>query len=143
MTAKQYLHSVRRLDARMAQLQESIQQYWAGATSVVQTLDVDGGGRSSTTTRKPESYVEHVLELKQRYDYLISRKLHAQLLIEQLEDNVYAALLTAYYINGKTWEETAAAIGYSEVHTIQSLHPAALSAFQEILDKDHTLFNEI
>ena len=50
-------------------------------------------------------------------------------MIQGIEDNILATILMTYYIKGKTWEETADAIGYSYGHTVHRLHTKALQSF--------------
>ena len=134
MTAKQYLRSIRRIDKRIDALNENINRLWAQATATTQQISGEGGGRNSEVTRKPEVYAERVADLTEQRDHLIRQKAEAMDLINRIEQHNYAALLLQYYLLGRTWEETADAIGYSYLHTVHRLHPAALAAMQDVID---------
>ena len=133
MTAKQYLRSIRRIDKQINAMNNSISRLWEQATSTAQQIGGDGG-RSSEVTRRPEAYAERVADLTAQRDALIRQKAEAIDLINRVDHHIYAALLLEYYCNGNTWEETADAIGYSYYHTVHRIHPAALAAFQHVIE---------
>ena len=55
--------------------------------------------------------------------------------VGRVQDNTLAALLMAYYVNGKTWEQVCVDIHYSYKHVVHQLHPRALEILAEILDE--------
>ena len=128
MTSKEYLHSVRSLDFRIERLRESLEEIRARAS--VQSPQLDRVGHSSEISRKPEIYAVQLERIQDQIYELLSEKVTAVLLIQEIEDNILAAVLTSYYINRRTWEETAVRLGYSEVHVMRSLKPKALAAFE-------------
>lgn len=135
MTAKQYLMRARRLQARIDQLEQAELDAWDRATGTTQQPGAPGHGKGDVG-RKSEGYSLLSGTLQNERDRLDRIKADTVATIGQISDNTLAALLMAYYVNGYTWERTAVDIHYSFVHTIHRLHPAALAAVQEILDRE-------
>ena len=131
MTAKEYLRSIRDLDGKVEKLRELIAENWSKATYSSPQWDTVGGS-SSIVTRKPEQYAEKVELYEEQFDRLFNMKVDALKTIMEVEDHIEAALLMEYYINGKTWEETSEALGYSYYHIVHRLHPKALHSFEQI-----------
>lgn len=59
--------------------------------------------------------------------------------VNQVPDNTLAALLISYYVNGKTWEETAESMHFSYEHVARELHPKALAEVGQILKRCHKI----
>lgn len=85
--------------------------------------------QSSNTNRSTEDLAlrlerTHERALR-RLDELQLRRQRAQEIIDRLEDDVWADVLTRYYILGDTWAQVAAGAGYTE-RQIYRIHGAAL-----------------
>jgi len=132
MEAKQWLLRARRIEARIEQLDAARAGAWEHATSTTQRVGQEGGSRSEVS-RKPEVYGELVSSIDAEILRLRSVKAEIVDAISQVQDNVLASLLMAYYVNGKTWEQTAVEIGYSYSRTVHDKHPQALSAIETII----------
>ena len=132
MTAKDFLLRARRLQARINQLEKARQSVWAAATATT-TAPGQGSIRSSGVSRKPEQYGEFISELEAEYRRLDEIKADTLRVIGQVQDNTLATLLMAYYINGRTWEQTAVDIGYSYFRTVHDKHLQALAEVEKIL----------
>lgn len=132
MEAKQWLLRARRIEARIEQLDAARTGAWERATSVTQSVGQDGGGRSEIS-RKPEVYGELAAALDAEIQRLRSVKAEIVDAISQVQDNVLASLLMAYYVNGLTWEQTAVEINYSYYRTVHDKHPQALKAIDSII----------
>ena len=92
---------------------------------------VSGGDIS----RKTESYAELIATYDAELDELASVQAEINKVIKQVPDHTLAMLLRAYYVEGKTWEQTACDIHYSYFRTVHDKHPAALRAVDAILQK--------
>ena len=92
----------------------------------------DYGGvsvQSSATSRTTEDLALRLERIHERalkrLDDLEARQRRAQEIIDRLEDDVWADVLTRYYILGDTWQQVAAGAGYSE-RQIYRIHGEAL-----------------
>lgn len=133
MTAKEFLSRARRLQARIDQLERARQAAWERATSTTANgnTPVSGGDIS----RKTESYAELIATYDAELGELTSVQAEINKVIHQVQDHTLAMLLRSYYVEGKTWEQTACDIHYSYFRTVHDKHPAALRAVDAILQK--------
>lgn len=115
MTAKDYLRQARKLQERIDQLEE-----------------VRGHVRPGSSAQISDQIDKELARLDE---------LRAEILAvaSQVPSNTLATLLIAYYVNGKTWEETAEAMHYSREHVVRELHPKALAAAETILRRCHKI----
>ena len=133
MTAKEFLLRARRLQARIDQLEDAKKDVWEKSTYAADTGAASQ--RPAAVKRRTEAYGAYVDKIDAERARLLRMKLEILEVIGQLQDNTLAALLTAYYINGKTWEQTAVEIHYSYFRTVHDKHPQALVAVEELLKK--------
>lgn len=134
MTAKEFLARARRLQMRIDQLVDAKMDVFAQSTygtETRETASVNPGAMS----RRTEAYTEYVDQIECERVRLIEVKTEILAVVNQVPDNTLAALLTSYYINGKTWEQTAVDLRYSYRHLVHILHPRALSEVERILKK--------
>lgn len=116
-------HEAKALSERILALRSAAEK----TTSAVSPLP-----RSGSTGRKDDIYAE-IIELEQEYSARI-KELHAreQLVfacVKRVENGMLRTLLFERYINGKTWEAVAEAIGYQSEYWVRTaLHRNALAA---------------
>lgn len=134
MEAKQWLLRARRLQARIDQLEAARLSAWERATATTQRVSSDPVSRSGVS-RKAEGTAELIGTIDAELRRLEGIKAEIVRAIAQVQDNTLSALLTSYYINGATWEETAVAIHYSYYRTVHDKHPQALAAISAIIEK--------
>lgn len=129
--AKEYLARARRLQSRLDALERAKSCAWERATSVTPNsgMTVQGGDIS----RKTESYAVLTEKIEAERERLMRLKAEIIETVNQVEDNTLCALLTEFYINGATWEQTSVRINYSYYHTVHVLHPKALQAIDRII----------
>lgn len=134
MTARDFLRRARNIQTRIDQLEQAAASAWDRATSITTSPGKArvGGG---VVSRKPEEYAELSDAVEEERKRLVLVKTEIIRVIAQVIDNDLAALLTSYYVNCNTWEQTAVNIHYSYYHTVHRLHPAALAAVESILRK--------
>lgn len=135
MTAKQYLRRIRELDTDVSRTLEQIEILHAQVTKTTTTLS--DMPRGSGDQGKNAETIAKIMDLKRglrdKINEHIDLKAKAIKQIECLEDCRYRQVLTHYYINKKTWEQTAVAINYS-YRSVHYLHGQALKEFQKVLD---------
>jgi len=111
--------------------------YWRDLASKTEAvLGTVGGRNKSRNKSKVENCVCKIIEIeesvKEDTEKIIKLKSKIMEMIEKAGTSEYMSLLIHRYICGKTWEEVAAAIGYSYVHTVNRLRPKALAKLHEI-----------
>lgn len=107
---------------------------WEKATYSAETSGV-ASINPGAMSRRTEAYTEYVDQIECERVRLIETKAEILAVVNRVPDNTLAALLTAYYINGKTWEQTAVELQYSYRHLVHVLHPRALCEVESILKK--------
>jgi len=115
VSAKDYLRQARRLQERIDQLDEARSHVRPGSSAQI-------SNQIDRELVKLEALRAEILEV-----------------VSQISNNTLATLLIAYYVNGKTWEETAEAMHYSREHVVRELHPKALAAAETILRRCHKI----
>lgn len=95
--------------------QEAMEELRSMAEKVTVSFSPAPGGGGSAS--RVEDYAVRIVELQEDLadanDHLLDVLKDAMALIELAEDPIQRAALTYYHINGKTAEESAAAINYS------------------------------
>ena len=134
MTAKEFLIRARRLQARIDQLEDAKAEVWERSTYSAQSSGT-ASATSGAASRRTETYSAYVDKIDSERARLVQVKTEILELVNKVPDNTLAALLTAYYINGKTWEQTAVELQYSYRHLVHVLHPRALCEVESILKK--------
>lgn len=131
MTAKQWLNRGRRIDQEISKLMETKALIEARLTSITQSYDSDG----AQTTKDPHKFdrlVEIDSLISERADELTRTKAEILTTINQLPDSRQRMVLISYYIDGKTWEQTAVDLHYSYMH-IMRIHGYALVEIEKML----------
>ena len=136
MTAKNYLWKIRNLDREIELKLEVLAQMKERALSITQNYEKDGA-QSSGDPHKYDSIVALEDYIDRKIDELADTKQKVMMTIDMLPDERQRSVLTAYYVNGNTWEQTAVALGYSYQH-IRRLYKKALKSVEALLDEDRT-----
>ena len=131
MTKKEWLSRGRKLNYEINQLliakQEALELACGGAVDTseerVQT------SKENRTERKFIVYAEYDSIINKRIDELIECKNEIIRAINSVENPTYRALLIAYYINCKTWEQVADDLNY-DLRWVYRLHGRALQAIE-------------
>ncbi len=116
MTAREWLSRGKDIGLYISQLEESKKRDFT-------QRDIDDVKFPKGTAAEKE--IERQIENLERVRFEIIKT------IEKVHDNVLSALLVGYYINGKTLEEMAEALNYSERH-VTRLHKKALDEIKAI-----------
>lgn len=124
MTAKEYLRPLPHLNAAIEAKRESYEILLTRATKVNRELQ-DVCVQTSRDLYKQEDDMARLAQISADIDRMINLQDEARRLINSLDDNLYVALLTHRYINGRSWSYVAEAIGYSLQHTFR-IHGRAL-----------------
>lgn len=131
MTAKQWLNRGRRIDQEISKLMETKELIEARLTSITQSYDSDGT-QSTKNPHKFDRLVEIDSLISERADELTRTKAEILTTINQLPDSRQRMVLISYYIDGKTWEQTAVDLNYSYMH-IMRIHGYALMEIEKML----------
>lgn len=114
MTAKEYLEQVEGIEFRIKAL----------AMQKRRLRNRQGNEKSLQELR------DLIQELEEKY-IEIQKKITEE--ICSMKNHVYAALLTARYLNNATWEETTQIIGYKDEKYVRTtLHSKALKDFAKL-----------
>ena len=127
MTVKEWLNRGFKLNKEIEQLREAKEKAKNLACSVVSNLENERvqGTCGNPTEDKMVNYAEYSRLLYQRIDKLLEINKEIVSAISKVEDTTLRSLLTARYINFKTWEQIAVDMNYSYVHVLR-LHDKAL-----------------
>ena len=131
MTAKQWLNRGRRIDQEISKLMETKALIEARLTSITQSYDSDGA-QATKDPHKFDRLVEIDSLISERADELTRTKAEILTTINQLPDSRQRMVLISYYIDGKTWEQTAVDLHYSYMH-IMRIHGYALVEIEKML----------
>ena len=133
MTAKNYLGKIRNLDREIDMKLDVLAKMKERALSITQNYDKDGA-QSSGDPHKYDAIVELEDYIDRKIDELAATKQEVMATIDRLSDERQRSVLTSYYINGNTWEQTAVALGYSYQH-IRRVYKKALKSVEALLDE--------
>lgn len=131
MTAKQWLNRGRRIDQEISKLMETRELIEARLTSITQSYDSDGA-QATKDPHKFDRLVEIDSLISERADELTRTKAEILTTINHLPDSRQRMVLISYYIDGKTWEQTAVDLHYSYMH-IMRIHGYALVEIEKML----------
>lgn len=82
--------------------------------------------KKNTSEDKNLTYAEYSRLLDSKIDDLYKIKMEIQEAINQVDNSIYRALLTARYINFKSWEQIAVDLHYSYYHVVKHLRVKAI-----------------
>ena len=128
--AKQWLWRARGIDRKLAALQDARDEEYNRAVSIVSQLS----GMTVSGSKDPHKY-DHLAELddtiKRLSADLTAAKDQLITAIYRLEDQRYCEVLTYYYVNCMSLEQTAVKMGYSFQH-VQRLKRDAIEAIRKV-----------
>lgn len=127
MTVKEWLKKGRRLNIEIAELEKAKENAFNLACG---GSGVSGGekvqtSRENSTEGKFSAYAQYSADMDNRLKELYTYQRKMLKLINRVDDSTYRALLIAYYVNCKPWEQIAEEHNYS-VRQILRLHGEAL-----------------
>ena len=127
MGIKDWLKRARTLDKEIKQLTIAKQEAYdiAIGTSVDTSKERVQSSSGNAMEKKLTTLLEYDLRISRQKEKLLECKTEILTAIHSVDNDLYRALLTAYYVNCKTWEEVAQDLGY-EVRWIYKLHGRAL-----------------
>lgn len=142
MNPKEYLLQIRLLNARIKNIENSIERIREEEHEALQSSWPDGEPHGTKTGDPVAAKVIRLIDTLQRYENILlglkSELWHKKMEIIETISGVPSAecnrILYLRYVECKTWEEIAVDIGYTWRHTIR-LHGDALKMVGEILDK--------
>lgn len=135
MTAKEWLKRARKLDKEINQLLIAKRDAYASAIGrgVDTSKEQVQGGEGNGTEDKFIRVADYELLIDKKIDKLLEIKQEIIEAVDTVENSTYKALLLAYYVNCKTWEQVAEDMDY-DVRWIYILHKRALKEIGEVLD---------
>lgn len=133
MNAKKFLWKIRNLDREIDVKLETLHRMKERALSITQNYDKDGA-QSTGDPHKYDSIVELEDYIVRKVDELAATRQAVSETIDRVADERQRSVLTSYFVNGNTWEQTAVTIGYSYQH-IRRIYKAALKSVEAILDE--------
>lgn len=135
MTVKEWLNRGFKLNKEIEQLKEAKQKAMELACGAVADLGNEKVQSSSqnSTEDKMVSYAEYSRLLYKRIDKLLEINKEIVGVISKVDDTTLRSLLTARYINFKTWERIAEDLD-KELRWIYRLHKKALNNIENVID---------
>lgn len=133
MNAKKFLWKIRNLDREIDVKLETLHRMKERALSITQNYDKDGA-QSTGDPHKYDSIVELEDYIDRKVDELAATRQAVSETIDRISDERQRSVLTSYFVNGNTWEQTAVTLGYSYQH-IRRIYKAALKSVEAILEE--------
>ena len=137
MDAKEFLSRARNVETQVRSRMEQIEQLRSLACRVTPQYGGAGGSRFRNVTAMEDTIVritEAEEKLNRKIDELVTAKLEAAEVIDQVRDVILRLLLEKRYLLFHPWDEIASDLGYTQRWTLKK-HEAALDAVQRILDE--------
>ena len=137
MDAKEFLSRARNVETQVRSRMEQIEQLRSLACRVTPQYGGAGGSRFRNVTAMEDTIVritEAEEKLNRKIDELVTAKLEAAEVIDQVRDVTLRLLLEKRYLLFHPWDEIASDLGYTRRWTLKK-HEAALDAVQRILDE--------
>ena len=139
MTPKEWLSRGWRIDREIKELEQSKEEILTCITKTTSNPEnerVDGSGGNSNE-RALVVYIDKANKcaalIQERINSLVSVKSEIIGAIQKVNDSTLRALLTARYINFKTWEQIAVELNYSYMHVCR-LHGKALVKIKDVIE---------
>ncbi len=138
MTVKEWLKNGRKLNFEIQELKEARDRALNNAVGGAMDYSAEKVQTSNgnSTERLFVNYSQYSAELEQRISELGDYQAEMLRLINRVPESTYRALLLAYYVNCKTWDEVAKALSYS-VRAIQQKHGLALLECERYFESVH------
>lgn len=127
MTVKEWLNKGRKLNIEIAELKKAKDNAFVSACggSAVGSEEKVQTSLNNGTEGKFSAYAQYSADMDNRLKELYTYQRKMLKLINRVDDSTYRALLIAYYVNCKPWEQIAEEHNYS-VRQILRLHGEAL-----------------
>lgn len=125
---KEWFGVGRKLNYEIKQLEEARTEAFNLACGALQGTSGEKVKQSSSngSERKFITYSDYAIEIDKRLAELKQYKAEVLCIINNVKNTSYRTILTARYINNKTWEEIAQDMNY-DIRWIYRLHGQALS----------------
>ena len=137
MTAREYLGQAYRLDQRINNKLQQIEQL----RSLAQKVTVSYGGEAVSHTRNVTSMEDTIIrlmeaekEIKLQIDELVNLKLQISKLIDQVRNESYRMILEKRYLCFLSWDQIASDLSYSK-RWVEVKHSRALDVVERLLQK--------
>lgn len=127
MTKKEWLKRARTINEELKQLKIARQEAWDIATAATSgtTGERVKRSRENSSEKNNHTLLEYDLKISMQKEKLLQCKTEILEAIAMVEDSRYRTLLTAYYVNCKSWEEVAVQMNYG-IRQVYRLHGDAL-----------------
>ena len=137
MTAKEYLNRVRLTDKRIKIKNEELYHLQLSIAQISPQTNTERvkSSNESGFMQTVDKIIDLQTDINAEIDKLVDLKNEARNKINQLDDERYIIVLTEYYINCKTFEQTAIDNNYSKRHVLR-LHGWALQSFRKKYDTE-------
>lgn len=131
MSTKEWLKKARNIDKEIKQLKIARQEAYdkAISTSVDTSRERVQSNSGNSTEKKLVTLLEYDRLITEQENKLLKCKTEILGAINSVDNELYRSLLTAYYINCKSWEEVAQELHY-DVRWVYRLHGRALQAIE-------------
>lgn len=133
--ARAYLEHVRGLRLRVDALQEQIDDARASMLPGAVRYDKQGGAAMPSDDSMVEgiaSVEALIAQFVEKQAEYVGELAEATKAVHGLRSGVCVKMLTLYYFRGRTWEDTASAMGYSEQRIYQLLNDALLELYEHM-----------
>ena len=132
----EWLLRARNIDKEIAELAVSRREAFELATNATSCISADKVQNSTANTNENKliNLTDYDLILSQKQEELRKTKAEIVNAIYSVNNSLYRTILLAYYINGKTWEQIAAELGY-DTRWIYRLREKALKAIESHYNK--------
>lgn len=127
------MNRARRIDREISQLLELKQHTRDRLTNITQTLTADIVS-GSHDPHKFDKLAELESDINTKIDELVEVKREIFHLIQQLPTRSHRLVLMSYYLDMRTWEQTAVNMNYSWRQTMR-IHGQALIEVEKILQQ--------
>ena len=129
MTAREYFFKGRNLKFEIDELIEARRRAYNLACKTTMSYDAAGKPYLGNTENRYNGYATLTEKLEKCTRRLQEYQSCMLTAISLIDNSTYRTLLTAYYINARTWEQSAEAAGISVRHAYR-LHNAAIMAVE-------------
>lgn len=133
--AKKWLSRGRKMEKRLAALQEKYQRAYQNATTSTVHAHTTSGDKHTAADDCFTAFAVSSVTLKEQIAQLEHTQEEIFQVISQIDDNVLSAALTEYYVNDRTWEEIAELMGYATRHMTR-LHRRGLEKIIPLLPQE-------
>ena len=137
MDAKEFLSRARNVETQVRSRMEQIERLRSLACRVTPQYGGAGGSRFRNVTAMQDTIVqitEAEEKLNRKIDELVTAKLEAAEVIDQVRDVTLRLLLEKRYLLFHPWDMIASDLGYTQRWTLKK-HEDALDTVQRILDE--------